>query len=1174
MSLIKKLYPANQDTQKKWLAYDRFIGRTLSPSYIESLASCPAKTYMEKLATSSYDAFVSASADAYGSAVHDALEHAFSFLQTEKDMWKKKKGGTNPSSRQIERMLRRSHEQAVLSLKQHIPLNDPVVGRMKRYVNDVIKDYGTEYLSDSTVFLASEMHVQSLDLPTSIQVGGNLDLALYNAKDKTMKLIDFKWARKRGADHGHDYLSVMRPGAMEAPEQHIQPKIYAYSLLERNAQIEKIHFMYDVYWDLDDPSQSQRQKIFGKNPFTRDDPSMARLKTEITDSVSQVMAHERELSSVLQRGRKQDVLRMVTQVKKGTCSPQACNACPFRYQCSFKNFAEEAQYSAKGMYGEVFADTELRKLDHLENENFSRQMRKQYEEAINVKKVRFRVERYNELMTKHTVSPQIAHKIAEQDAEALAHSYQNLAYYRRGLFADSVKKGAYAARTQLPFSILDPDMKAVWMSNKLRRNIYNYSIEHVERLSHSFDVPVDLAKEMVVDAVYKDRELAAHLHKSMIDNTNAVLEKQGLSLGKAVNAQTFGREVNHAMKQYSHTIDRNMALTVQGALDREFIRYVMTIDQEKIRSKLNTAKLPDIEGILKGLADKKLIESDPDAFLSRIAHSETFGSVLEKTRLSSPKFPVGSMVLAGLLTYIAGADSIVRQMGSKYDKLKFYLSHQEKEVDDGSHASVYGVSRRLLYSDFGSPVRFVSRRSDVVLKYFRNYRDFFKDAISIITGIERNKNESLSHALGRMFGSSSKSLGDVKNAVVKDPGLLVGGAAVGFVISGILPNIKTDREIARDVTERKKRFKRLKKSKWNQSSPAITPESDLRERTRIMTPIGSKIFKDIAVGFIAPSIKKITLVFQNVLGKIDYSQGFDALKKGTLDAWSGVKKRAERVFSHSDWHETLNALKHDIGQRQSVQMLTKGTDIVKRGAQKAQTAINESQVVHRMRIHSQERLQMARDGIQTTGKRLADVELQETFQKAAAETVAAVDDIYMAIPKKSGALSVAGTYTHAQNRKKHVMNSNQNYYAANKENHRIDSHYYDRYDRDRVYRKTTIPDGNHRRIAGVDMSTLLHQSKPYGLLGPVDFSYAGKSNGNGMVRFPLHSGVRQASVSTLPQSVRILKYPQVIPPINQFQQQWSTIINVNRTLMNRSRMRNSWMTNGSATLQQFHDVIH
>jgi len=1184
MSLIESLKPSDHTQQKEWMKYDRYLGRTISPSYIESVATCPAKAYLEKLTKSSYDAFVSIAADAQGSAVHNALEQAFNFLQSGKSNWKsamsKSKGTYNPSSKQIEYMLRRSQTRAELSLKQHIPINDPSIGKMQSYIHDVIFDYGKRYLDDEQVFLGSEMNVQTRGLKAGAQIGGNLDLALYNARTKEMDLIDFKYARKKGADIGHDFLSVMKPGAMDAPEQHIQPKIYAYSLLERNAQIEKIHFMYDIYWDFESGTKKGRQVVKGKNPFTRRD--MASLKAELSDRVSEVLTHERQLSASLKRARGSNVLRALAQVRKGACNPAVCGSCPFKYQCSFKSFVEEARYKAKGTGGELFADTELRKLSHLDDRQFNEQMSKQYSEFVNEKKRIFTVDRVKQLRSEFHFDRRTAYDIAKVEAEELGKSYENMRYYKRGQFVDSLEKGAWAARARLPYSLLDPDARASWMTTTIQRNLKDYSEEHVERLAKDFDVPVNLAREVVIDNVYKDRNFAAHLHGMVMDNTIEVLRQEGISLGKYEGQLTYDmqRDVGKALKQYHRTINRNVALTVQGALDQEFVRYVMTVDQEKIRSLINVAERQDIKAITKGLVDMGLIKSDPDKFLSQVAQSESFGAVIERSRLGSPKFPLGSLMIAGMLTYIAGAESISRIVGNKIEKFKFYSTHQDDQVDDGTHSSVYTVSRRLLYSDFGSSVRFVMRRSSQVLRHLRDYRDFMKDAVTLLTGYTSTKAQGfavhMAKAMGVGLEKSVKSLVTLSDSTIKEPRLLLAGTAAAAGFFAVIPHLATDREIRNRTEERRRAFKAIKKAKWNSSSGDRINESPLREAYRSFSPFGSGLFLEAAANFIAPAMRKIALMCETPLGKKSFVEAASMVKTHLLEAWQGMKHRAEDVYAQSDLRTVLKDLRHDIAESHSKRVLTTGIDVVSNAAQKVKATLEESKLRQRMMVSSLDRAKGLSTRLRKTGADLSEKDLKRTLGKAASETIHSVDEIAMAFPAGAPAVStIAGAGTMGTERALQHVHTQYRQNAYLRERGGVDPDYYQSY-RTETNRKDGVQYQYPRRHPRqpVDMSSLMEGS---GVESPgmLDLYTGGAREIDPGVG--IASGGASARHIAMPASqrrARVMNVPHVIEPGRAFDAQWADTIGVNRFVMSRSRTRGSWYTNGSNTLQAFHEVVH
>lgn len=1175
-SILEVLSTGGSEEKENFLRYDRYLSRTISPSYMESLQSCPAKTYMEKLTKSSYDAFLNVSSDAQGSAVHAAIDKGLSFLQVEKSiMWSKKTTGRSPTDAMIKIALQRARAKAELSLREHVPLGNPSIGRMRTFIDQTIEDYGKRYLSDLSgdkqrYYLASEMPVSTLGLKTSNQVGGILDAGLYDANERLMRIIDTKWVNKTGADHGHDYLSVMKPGILDDPSQATAAKVYMYSMLERHAQIDKIDFEYNIYWDVENGPQKGRQTVTG-NSLTRKD--MPALKAELADNVANVLAYERELSSTVARGRGNDVTRALAKVKRGACSPHACAACPFRYQCSFRNFVEEARYASRAIDGETFPDAELKKLTHLDDADFIKKSSAQHTEFINDKRRMVRGDRYKDLIRNFSYNPVAAHKVATEEAETIAKSYEDMRYMKRGLFEDKVVKGAVAARAKLPISILDPGAPASWMSVKLRRNMQNYATEHVDRLSKSFGVPVNLARDMVIDNVFRDRDLAYHLQSMLIGNTTKHLENMGVSLAKhGEYTPELAKDVGFALRQYETTIDRNFALTVQGALDDEFVRHVMTIDQDMLKQKPGVQKPPNIMGIINGTVDKKLIKTDPNTFLSQVAHSEAFGSVLEKTRLGAPRFPVGSVLIAGMLSYIAGVDSISRIVKAKQEKLSFYLSHQEDKVEDGSHASVYTTARRLMYSDFGSAARKVGKRSAVILRHLRNFRNFVKDAITVATGYEANRDISASRNLGRALGyGANRFVKSVKAAdfIVKEPSLLIGGTAAGFALSGLLPHVKGNREMRDSTKERRERFKRLKKSTWNTSSPSITPESELRESYRAHTPIGSHVFKSIAVN-IMTSIKTIDLTsLIGKGGKRSWASAYDKLKEFGLDAWSGLKQRAENVYTKSSLNQVVRGLDDEISYSGAARVLTRGEDIVKKAAQKVSQEVNKSRIPSLAQKH----LSGMSDGLKGLGNEAGRKELRTTLGKVASEASDAFDEL--PVGRLSGLVPAGLTLktpadsaiSSAGARSSNLVTKTSKNRTPEDRGH-VSPGYYQAYNNFGV---KALPPQKSGRIGKKVLDTFSnYDHSSLKTVGIFDIHRSGtKSFEPGLL-----TAVGRPDTNRLPPPPRkvmnVMAYPSGIQRQKggrEYNKQWSENTDLNRLLMNGGT-QNRYYSNGSVTLER------
>jgi len=305
-----------------------FVGRSISPSGMKSFSQCPTKHFFEKLATSGYDTFSKLSADAHGTAVHEAIEMAFHFLQESKAKT------PNPSSGQINKMIKTATTRAEVAMKQHVPMNNSHGKNMRSYTDQVINDYGKRYLTNPDMFVGSEQWTRSKGLGSEKQVAGIMDNALFDIKNDYMEIIDYKYAMKKGSDIGNDMLSAIT----EAPKfEQLQPLAYAYANLENNPSLNAVHFLYDIYWDSDEGKSSPKRQV-KKLIFHRNE--MNEMKNILTNKVSAVLEGERELGYNLKNRQQSDVMHAISSTRKGACNPTACGACPFRYQCSFKNFVE------------------------------------------------------------------------------------------------------------------------------------------------------------------------------------------------------------------------------------------------------------------------------------------------------------------------------------------------------------------------------------------------------------------------------------------------------------------------------------------------------------------------------------------------------------------------------------------------------------------------------------------------------------------------------------------------------------------------------------------------------------------------------------------------------------------------------------------------------------------
>lgn len=914
-----------------------YSGRLVSPSYIDAVGRCPMKAFVDRFSTSSYDSYIRNSLDAEGTAVHKAIEDSMNFLTS-------KKGG-NPSKKQIENLLSEARVKAEQALKRHLPAGG--IGSMRDFVDKTINEYGREYLANPDLHMATEFNVSTRGLPGR-QVGGNVDFIMYNAKEKALQIHDLKWARKSAAETSHDWLSSSSTkDAFDLfSTGNAQPRVYASSILEmfgggETPLINTVQFVYDV-GKLEDGKQAKYKRITSAIIHNNED-TRTRLAKGITADVAHIINMEQQVASSMLSRNKDSALRAMGTLARGKCNPGTCAVCPMRYQCKFKTFVEDAIESSKGEKGQWSIDSELRKFDHLQDKEFTKQMDQQYNEFI---KDSYRKEYLNAKtrFQSEGIPDKEAAKMARKEATGLKTSMQSFQKTKRGLFHDELFAGINAPKSPLMFSILDNDFKASWMSNQVRRGIAKYSYTQIESLSKSFDVPENLAKKVVMDAVYKDRENAFRLNRLMIDNTNKVLEEMGISLRKLKSStSSIEEDVQFALRKYRKTINRDVATIVNDSINKEFLKYVISIDQEALKAKIGPFKGMNIDDIYKKAVSSKLMSQDTTQFIKNVARDETFGDIFERGGGKLNKFPLGSVMIAGMLSYIAGMNSVNDMISNKFDKMQFYMNHNEREIDAGQHASVYTSARRLMYSDFGSPMRFVLRRSKMVLDHIGNMTGEVKDYLSVALSIEgknRTWKNIASESIVRSGKDISKSMRNL-DFIKSNPGMLIAGAAAGFITFGILPHFKTDRDVKAAANDRKRRLKQTKKMSWNRTSAAEAPEGELREWYRRWLPLGSSIISGIAAEFIAPSIKRVNLVKFSEYGKKIYTDILPKIKESILSFWEGSKARPEAVYTKSMLNRVRSEFADGISEIESSKALSQPKAMIKKAAIEGRQAIQE-----------------------------------------------------------------------------------------------------------------------------------------------------------------------------------------------------------------------------------------
>jgi len=870
----------------EWTKLPRGTFRDVYPTAISSMDICPARHMINKTSMSSYDSFIKSSADAYGTGVHKAIDDGLSFL----------KKTYNPSGPQVEDVIMKSITHAEESLKKHLPLGENALARPSRAVREMVESYGRRYLATGgKINMLTEQPIRTNSLPFTEQAAGIMDLVMHEEGKDFLEIIDFKYARANALDIGSDFLSALRD-----PSQQIQPKVYALATFDSRPDINDINFTYDIYHD--SGNGKTREQITHK--FKRSEYQT--LLADVTEAVSRTLATQREYTSLVGGDQQNNALKKIYKVRKGQCTAYACASCPMRYQCSFRTFVEEGRLKANG---EKFVDTHLSKMSDLVDPDIIAERSKSWEEYANYKVKQYTDEQIAALQEEYSLTPQAAQQIAESRGQELAKSYQAMKQKYRGLTVDEMKKGALSARSKLAHSILDPEAKARWMTSQLRRNMHDYSSAYVTDLAKTFEMDDNFAREMVLDNVFKDREFVAHLDKMMLSRGTDNLKSMGLDLSQYTKGNIhLEGDFGIALKQYHKTIDKTMGIAVQSQLNEGFARHLLQYGEDVQRQKAGI-KPGDVsaKNLAGSLVERNLMSEDPKRFLSTVAKSESFGGVLGRNRLGDPRFPVGTLMIAGMLSYIAGADSVRSVMEGKYNKLKFYLTHNDGKVDDGKHASVYSSSRRLMYSDFGSPVRSVLRRSDMVNRYFKNFREYFRDMVTVATGAMANDEagsfRKISKSMGVGITEGSKKLAERAETIMNTPGYFAVGVAAGVATFGLLPHLKTDKDIRRDIKDRQKRFKRMKQTHWSMNSPSEEPESQLRMGYKSHTPMGSSIMID----------KLMTAV-----KTISTKDGFMGdMKTFLFDQWNNISARVENVLTKSDLTRTLRELGPQISKKVS-----------------------------------------------------------------------------------------------------------------------------------------------------------------------------------------------------------------------------------------------------------------
>jgi len=851
----------------------KFKGNPIFPSMVDNfLDRCAMRAIMEDVNAKDVSGHGQITRHVIGTDVHEAMEKALGFLKTQKE-----KGKFTPNDNLIKELLTRAENEAKASLKYKT--SRAQFGHIK----DTIQHVGKKYLEDPTMKMYIEYPVQARNFPWSATPAGYTDV-IFSSMEKDVngaqrKILDiFDWKNafetKEAAEMGKKYN----------PAQGAQPFMYTRAAADtfKLKDGDKVRMHYGLF-----PAEEGKRASFPKHEWVVDranaSSAWGQLEKDITIQIAHVQSimqiHYDQL--VTTKNARQGLLRSMVKLSKtwagtGGCDPRACRACPLRYNCKFNNYLayvaekpEDPTLARTGAnaskYEQLLKEDQAEVLERARTGQFTsedtarmrefknRQWADIKAQAVEKSKSRIRAaDPYfdlsqtwqpipdDELLTKKELRR--AGRQFGKEFDYLGDSIKAKHRAAMGAFANSMEDGAQAARARIPFSILGEKVveqggtktyfgRAQWMSHRFAAELTNIAHERIAEASKAFDVNLGAQSERIMRDAFTDKGLAQELYDGIANNIRELAKKEHVQLTEKV----AGRMI----KRYDQVFTKNLGQKVIDKLDTSVLRTMSLLHNKELKAKIAehspdaAARLEQtgLDETLKNIKGWRIMGELGEEVTKRLGKAETFEGIRETYRLSQQKFPVRPVMFAAMLAYIAGTMISRTQIENKVRKVVTRSQEDRDTVDDGTHASPYSVARRLTLSDFGSKVRCNSRKSTVDAEaavggtIWGKIRSFFTE----VAGEVHAGATMASDAMAEMHytGAPARAAKWLRSPAV----MLFGGAAVGgFVLAGLLPNIKTDRQIGEETDRRKRKFKQIKHSYWNAGTDSMIrePESELR----------------------------------------------------------------------------------------------------------------------------------------------------------------------------------------------------------------------------------------------------------------------------------------------------------------------------------------------------------
>lgn len=804
-----------------------YSSKVYSPTSIQSYADSPIKWLMNKYMMKNYERnwsmggseHIKGTVENYaGTSVHKAMEEGFKFLKE-----KAIPGGEN-----LSQAITQSYRHAIksLNLDGH-GLHKEHGGFIRKMLRKYGKEYGDSLARGEKVDLMIEETypiVVGEPKPHSPILRGRFDLAIVNHDKKVAKVIDWK--------------NMFDAKAVDNLEKMgWQPKAYTYGMFKMFPDVDKVDFVYETSLEL---GTGKRQAHTIPFPGLRRSANLSNIESDLLHIMSEMESQKQIVYERLNKEGREGLKKYMSSLLLARSSTEsqgiaACTNAYMRYTCSTDQFLQdiiEWDYTK----GQRLISSKAKTFNRVTDTEFNKHEENIFGLKEEIGKKEFIQQRLRQMESEKGLKPEELSKRISSETDTIERSYKALKSLSRGRYKDELTRSQFSARTKIPFSILDSkEIKAPWLTEKMRRGLKSSVNQRIQEITKDLDVPFYTVDDIVTDRIFTDKDFVQKMHWHVAGKIQQQMKNYKLSINKT-NLDTI-------LKRPDLFMDKNLAYMLDDKIERETIHEVLRQQRGKIEKhmgKLDPKLLRNkdaLEAIKIGLVDKGVLKTNPNVFMEQMARNESFSGISKRFRLSRNKFPISIAAITTILSYMSGASFVKSQLFNKMEKAaNQFIMGKDEEIEAGQHSSAYTTSRRLLMSDFGSKFRKFSPISSIA-SFFKTKGEkgikLIKDTNSRLSAEQIKKN---TREMPEMINKMVNTFNNTPLA----PYALFGGVTAGaFVATSFLPNIKTDREIGKDIDERKKRFKRLKEATWNKDSSMLEPKSDLRAAYGLHSPFGS-----------------------------------------------------------------------------------------------------------------------------------------------------------------------------------------------------------------------------------------------------------------------------------------------------------------------------------------------